>query len=290
ERPARVRQDAPGAGAPLDPAADDDARGLGGDEGLQRPGAAPAGDPTAPGAAVPRPPPHDFERRTGRRRVVATARRDQPGAPGRAVPRRVARVRRGDPGDAAPAARGPARHPRPGIRDGHLPGQLHAGRRDEPLPLRAPWRPRSGVPVLRLGGGPVPEEDQRAAARPGRHPPRGAAGRVREAGGGPRRGGLGGGPGAGRGREGAPGGALRGVGPCHQRRHGPARAWRVRRPRRDRRGAAEGGGAPTQPLGAGLPPGAQAGPDDRRPRRRADDRHPPPGRGDPVPTPASGRL
>ena len=69
-------------------------------------------------------------------------------APRRALPRRAAGVFGRHAGDAAPAARGPGRDHRPRLRHDDLPGQLHPGRRDEPLPLRLSRRPGAAVQLL----------------------------------------------------------------------------------------------------------------------------------------------
>ena len=116
-------------------------RGAGGDQDLQRqrpPALRQAADHAA---ALPLAAPHHLARRAGRRRPLAAAGRDQPEPPGRALPGRAAGVRPRGAGGAAPAAGGPGgdHQPRPGQR--HLPGQLHAGGGDEPLPLRLLRRP-----------------------------------------------------------------------------------------------------------------------------------------------------
>src|SRR3989304_4313644 len=61
----------------------------------------------------PATPPHQ-PRRPGGRRPRAAARRDQPGAPGRAVPGRIARVLAAGAGGGGAAAGGTAGGPRPG--------------------------------------------------------------------------------------------------------------------------------------------------------------------------------
>ena len=79
-------------------------------------------------------------RRPGGRRFHARARRNLPGPQRRALPRRAPRVQSPHAG-SAPAAAG-RRHSddRPGLVEHHLPGQFHADRRLEPLPLRLPRR------------------------------------------------------------------------------------------------------------------------------------------------------
>ena len=87
-------------------------------------------------AAVPRAPSFRQHGRADRRRHARQTRRNLARTPGRIIPRRIAGVRCARSGFAAPAAgerRGlgvPRQSPR------HLSGPLHAGRGDEPLPLR----------------------------------------------------------------------------------------------------------------------------------------------------------
>ena len=183
-RPARRGQDAAGALDALDPAAADAGRGAGRHAHLLRRGhAARAGiaaDHAPP--ALPRAAPHDLARRAGRRRAVAAAGRDQPGAPRRAVPRRDAGVRPAHAGGAAPAAGRQGRHDQPGAGQPDLSRPTSCwSRRRNPCPcgyFGDPERPCSCSPAM------VSKYQKRAvrpAARPHRHPRRGAARAVSEA-------------------------------------------------------------------------------------------------------------
>ncbi len=126
-------------------------------------------------APLPRPAPHRQHRRPGRRRHQPAPRRDQPRPPRRAVPGRAARVHPLRPGDAAPAHRGRPRDDRARADDGHLPRRLHAGGRDEPLPLRPLHRPAPRVPLQPAPDRDLPPPHQRPPAGPHRHPRRRAA-------------------------------------------------------------------------------------------------------------------
>ena len=141
DRRARRRQvDARGAAA-LDPAAAVAARTAGSlDDRLRR--RRDRGRRADLAAAVPQPASFRQHGRADRRRHARKARRDLARPSRRAVPRRVARVRSARAGFAAPAA---------GERRGlgvarqssrHLSGALHAGRGDEPVPLRPRLRAR----------------------------------------------------------------------------------------------------------------------------------------------------
>ncbi len=99
--------------------------------GLLEGGPGPDGDPSVPPAA-----PLGQRRRPRRRRVDPPAGRDQPGAQGRVVPRRDARVQSQDAGSAPPAAGGGERHDQPGAAEHNVPGRVHPGGGDEPLPVR----------------------------------------------------------------------------------------------------------------------------------------------------------
>src|SRR5690554_3442781 len=79
---------------------------------------------------------------------------------------------------------------------------------------------RAGVHLSRRGGDALPTAAERAIAGPHRRARGGAAGRLREAGGDPRRGAVGGGAGAGGGGAGAAAGALSGDAADVQRGHG----------------------------------------------------------------------
>ena len=83
-----------------------------------------------------------------------------------------------------PAPGGPSRDHQPGAGERHLPRQLHAGGRYEPMLVRLPRRPQEAVHLLPQHGGPVPEAGQRPPAGQVRHIRRGTARGVREAGGG----------------------------------------------------------------------------------------------------------
>ncbi len=126
------------------------------------------------------------------------ARRDQPGALRRPVPRRAARVQPRRAGGAAPAARN-----RPGQRRArqqpcHLSGARAARRGDEPVPLRLSERARPGLrprpalrarlPVAPVGAAARPHRPaHRRAGRVGRRSRAAAAGRDQRRGGTPRR-------------------------------------------------------------------------------------------------------
>ena len=91
--------------------------------------------------------PHDFRRRVARRLGQSQPGRDQPGASRRLVSRRAAGVPPLNARSDAPAAGGRqsdhlARH-----RLDDLPGGVHAGRRNEPMPVR-PLRRRSRNPAV----------------------------------------------------------------------------------------------------------------------------------------------
>ena len=60
------------------------------------------------------------------------------------------------------------------LRSTHLPGRLHPGGGDEPLPLRLPLRPAPRLQVHAAAGREVPEPDLRPAAGPHRPARRGA--------------------------------------------------------------------------------------------------------------------
>ena len=99
-------------------------------------GLIPARCGTAHDAAVQGAASHRQRCRAGRWRHDPAAWRNQPGASRRAVPRRDAGVQPARAGSAAPAARG--RRGADCARRAHrdLPRRLHAGRRDESLPVR----------------------------------------------------------------------------------------------------------------------------------------------------------
>ena len=85
----------------------------------------------------------------GRRRPARQAGRDLARASRRAVPRRVSRIPAGGARLAAPAAGERRRHHRAGELSRHLSGALHAGRRDEPVPLRQGERSGLFLPARR---------------------------------------------------------------------------------------------------------------------------------------------
>ena len=93
--------------------------------------------------------------------AIPTTRRDHSQPSRGAVPGRAAGVRTHGLGGAAPAVGGQGRdhQPRPG--NGHLPSQLHAGGRHEPLPLRLRQRPRPRVQLHAQRHIQVPQADQR---------------------------------------------------------------------------------------------------------------------------------
>src|SRR6266511_6461364 len=170
----------------------------------------------------------------------------------------------------------------------HLPGQLHADRGDEPLPMRLCWRRRAPVHLLGLRRRTLPEAVVRPADRPDRHPCGRAARELRQTllratGRAIQRGAR-----ARHRRARAPGRALQGHAPADQRRHGAGRSASPL-PARWRGPAADAGGhAPAAPVGAGLPSRAEAGAHDRRPGWRRGHWAGAPGRGDPVPAEAGG--
>ena len=141
----------------------------------------PADVPLVRSPAVPLPAPHHLPCRAGRRRQLAAPRRNLPGPPRRALPGRAARVRPARAGSAAPADRRQDRHHQPRLGLADLPRQLHAGRRDEPLPVRLLRRPAQTLHLLAQHGHQVSEAHLRPAARPHRYPRPGAAGGIREA-------------------------------------------------------------------------------------------------------------
>jgi hypothetical protein len=178
-RQPRQREDDAGPPAADDPAAADARREPGDDPHLLGRRQAAGGRVAALHAAVPQPAPHDQRRRHGRRRHDPAAGRDLARAPRRAVPRRTARVQPPQPGGAAPAAgRGPG-DDQPGGPLDHVPGRLHAGRGDEPLPVRFPRRPEAPVQVRADRRREVHGPHLGAAAGPHRPAHRGAAGAVR---------------------------------------------------------------------------------------------------------------
>ena len=167
-RTARRRQDDDGAARRDHPAAADVRRGARGDvDPLRR--RTPADRHAAAGrAAVPRAASHDLGRGARRRRAASAARRDQPRAPRRALPRRDAGVQPARARSAAPAARRGLGADRAGGAHGGLPRAVHADRRDEPVPVRVPRRPGARLPVLAAAGRALRVAPVRAAARSAR--------------------------------------------------------------------------------------------------------------------------
>ena len=109
----------------------------------------------------------------------------------------------------APTARRPDCHHQPRAGQPDLPGEFHAGRRAKPMSLRLLGRPGARLLVQPDGDQPLPEAPLRPAARPDRHPRRGAARPVPEAQRRAPRRAIGGDPGARRGGAGAAIGAVR---------------------------------------------------------------------------------
>ena len=136
---------------------------------LQRPGGH---------AALPLAAPHHLRRRADRRRHDSPPRRSLAGPQRRAVSRRAARVPPQRARSHAPAAGRRHRHHRARCHVAQLPGALHAGGRDEPLPLRLLQRPHPRVPLLPDDDPALRREDLRPAARPHRHPHRRAGGEL----------------------------------------------------------------------------------------------------------------
>ena len=101
-----------------------------------------------------------------------------PGAQGRPVPRRDARVQPQDARGPPAAAGGGLRDDQPGPAEHDLPGRVHPGGGDEPLPVRVSIGPAAGVQLHAAAGGEVPQQDLRPAAGPDRPARRGAGGAV----------------------------------------------------------------------------------------------------------------
>src|ERR1041385_5115710 len=199
-----------------------------------------------------------------------------------ARPRGPAPATRGRRGDALPRRGAP-----------HLPGAVHPGGRDESLPVWPPGRSGAPLPVRPRADRALPRPDLRAAARPDRHPPPSAGGAVRRDRRRRARRAERGNPCPGGGGAGAAAGAVsRPSRAPRQRPHVHPRGAALLPPgSRALRAPASGGGA-ARPLGAGLSPGAQAGPHHRGPRGGGRAHAGTRARGDPVPEPrpAGGRL
>ena len=128
---------------------------------------------------VPQPASLGVDAGAGRGRAQGPAGRDQPRAPRRAVPRRIARIPARGARFAAPAARDGDGQRRARQHARHLSRAGPAGRGDEPVPLRASRRSRAGLRARaalrrRLSGAGVG-----AAARPHRPACRGRRGQRR---------------------------------------------------------------------------------------------------------------
>ncbi len=179
-RAARGGQDAAGTRAAFDSAAPDARRGPGCDPRLLGGRHAAGRNAAAHPAAVPRSAPHHLACRAGGRRQLAAPRGDLACPSRRALPGRVAGVRHARPGGAAPAAGGQGGDHLAGARHTDLPGQLHAGGGDEPVPVRLRGRSGARLHLRTLLDHALPEAHLRAPARPHRYPRRGAAGGVRQ--------------------------------------------------------------------------------------------------------------
>ena len=109
-----------------------------------------AGGRTRPhhGASVSRAAPHNLGRGAGRRRAEPAARRDQSRASRGAVSRRDGGVQPQRAGSASAAARGRNRTYRARRANRLIPGEVHAGWRDEPVPVRVLRRRLEAVPML----------------------------------------------------------------------------------------------------------------------------------------------
>src|SRR3990172_11975563 len=141
------------------------------------------------------------------------------------------------------------------------------------MPVRLLRRPDEAVQLLPLHGDALPAPHLRAAAGPDRHLRGRAAGGVRKADGGRDRGALGGGAGTGGSEPGAPAAPLLGVEAGVQRGDGPGGGARLLPAAAGGRGevAAADGDEPAEPIGAVVPPGAEAGADYSGPGRRGGD-------------------
>ena len=146
-RSAGLRQDDAGEAAAEHPAALVVRRGAGGH--VDSFGGGTARDWRRPPwrAAVSRAASHGVERRAGRRRRDAAAGRNQSRASRRAVPRRIARVQPAFDRGVAPADRGGACPDFARVEFDDVPGPLHVGGGDEPLPVRISRRSAARVPL-----------------------------------------------------------------------------------------------------------------------------------------------
>ena len=118
--------------------------------------------------ALSRASPHHLRHGARRRRFAAASWRDQPGAPRRALPRRTPGVLPARAGSAAAAGRTRNDRDRTCGTDRGVPCALHAGRRDEPVPVRVLWRPPSRLQMCGATRGALRESPVRSAPRPPR--------------------------------------------------------------------------------------------------------------------------
>ncbi len=178
--PAWSRQIDAGRAASLHPAAagaGGAARSLHGAIGRRRDRGRRADQPaTVPGAA-----PFRQHAGLGRRRPACAAGRNLAGASRRAFPRRAAGIPGAGPRFAAPAAGNRRGVDRARQSSRHLSGALHAGGRDESVPLRARQRCRLYLPARRQCAlrRRLSDAHFRAADRPYRPAYRGAGGHCR---------------------------------------------------------------------------------------------------------------
>ncbi len=169
------RQDAAGAGAAVHPAHADTARGAGRDAHLFGGGCAAVGSPAGAHPPLSRAAPHDQPCRSGRRRHLAAAGRNQHGAQRGLISGRILRIWHQEPGGAAPAAGRPADHHLTRARVGHVSRQLHFDRGGQPLSMRLLRGYGKALHLLCIHDQQVPEAHLRPHPRPHRHPPQRAA-------------------------------------------------------------------------------------------------------------------
>src|SRR5437867_2708865 len=225
------------------------------------------GDPPR-AAAVSLPASPDQRRGVDRRRLLPAPRRGESRARRRAVPRRAARVPQERARGAAPADGGRGSDHRTRGDELELPGALHAGGGDEPLPVRVPRRSAARVLLRPNRRAALSRARLGAPPRPHRHSPRGPRREVPGVGRSGRRraqrsGARARGPGAGR----ATRAVRRARGRVRQRAHGAARhPPLLPRDRRRRRLTPHGDQSP-RPLGPRLSPYSQDCAHHRRPGR-----------------------
>src|SRR5438132_171629 len=160
--------------APHHPPADESRRGARDHEDPLRGGRAAGRRVARSAAAVPRAASHDLGRGADRRRLLPAAGRSEPGARRRAVPGRATGVPQERARSAAPAHGGRGGDDRPRRHEPHLSGALHARCGDESVPLRVLRRSPAQLCLRAAGGGALPRTRLGTAARPHRHPSRGA--------------------------------------------------------------------------------------------------------------------